>query len=184
MLIRRFRSGEERALHAVFQSAVRGLASKNYSTEQIEAWAPVNLDQDLWSRRMHGIQPFVVEHEGEVVAYADVQDSGYIDHFFVSTAHARRGVGSMLMRHLHEEAERRGVPLLSSDVSRTAQPFFEGFGFRVVRQRFPVLRGVIVPNALMHKDVTSNHSIEGMPNRLRRSVTPHVKRYAVNHSDD
>lgn len=23
---------------------------------------------------------------------------------------------------------------------------------------------------------TPNHSIEGMPNRLRRSVTPHVKR--------
>jgi len=102
---------------------------------------------------MHGIRPFVVEHDGEVVAYADVQDSGYIDHFFVDSAHAGRGVGSMLMRHLHEVASGRGVSLLSSDVSRTAQPFFERFGFRVVEQRSPVVRGVVVPNALMHKDI-------------------------------
>ncbi|MGM9481407.1 GNAT family N-acetyltransferase [Roseateles sp. NT4] len=160
----------------MFHSSIHGLASKDYSTEQIEAWAPVNLDQDLWSRRMHGIQPFVVEHDGEVVAYADVQASGYIDHFFVSLGHAGRGVGSMLMTHLHEVARNSGLSLLSSDVSRTAQPFFEKFGFRVVEQRSPVLRGVVIPNALMHKEMTSNHFIEEMPNRLRRSVTPHVKR--------
>lgn len=160
MHIRPFRSGEERALHAVFHSAVHGLASRDYTREQIEAWAPANLDQDLWSRRMHGIQPFVVEHEGEVVAYADVQYSGYIDHFFVRATHARRGVGSMLMTHLHAEARTRTIAMLSSDVSRTAQPFFEKFGFSVAEQRSPVLRGVVVPNALMHKKLTSNHSIE------------------------
>ncbi len=153
MHIRPFRPGDEPALHAVFHSAAHGLASRDYAPEQIEAWAPTDLDQDAWSRRMHDIQPFVVVHDGEIVAYADLQDSGYIDHFFVHAAHARRGIGSMLMTHLHAEAVARGIAVLSSDVSRTAQPLFKKFGFSVVEQRSPVLRGVVIPNALMRRSM-------------------------------
>lgn len=40
-------------------------------------------------------------------------------------------------------------PALSSDVSLTAQPFFARFGFEIVEQRCPVIRGVAIPNALM-----------------------------------
>ncbi|MDN0122024.1 GNAT family N-acetyltransferase [Yersinia aleksiciae] len=29
---------------------------------------------------------------------------GYIDHFFVSKAYARQGVGTLLMNRIHEEA--------------------------------------------------------------------------------
>ena len=38
---------------------------------------------------------------------------------------------------------------LTSDVSRTAQPLFERFGFTVVEERQPELRGVVIPNAFM-----------------------------------
>jgi putative acetyltransferase len=151
MHIRPFRPGDERALHAVFCSAIHGIASRDYAPEQIQAWAPLDLDDALWADRMRGISPFVVRDGDDLVAYADVQPNGYIDHFFVAASHARRGVGSMLMRHLHEAADAQRIQLLSSHVSRTAQPFFERFGFAVVEQRVPVLRGVVVPNALMHK---------------------------------
>ena len=43
-------------------------------------------------------KPFVAEIEGQIVGYADLQEDGYIDHFFVSGSMARRGVGSALMR--------------------------------------------------------------------------------------
>ena len=153
MHIRPFHPGEERALHAVFISAVHGLASRDYPHEQIEAWAPSTTDQDAWAERIRTIRPFVVEHEGDVVAYADVQTDGYIDHFFVSAQHARKGIGSMLMAHLHAIAGARSITELSSNVSRTAQPLFEKFGFTVGEQRSPIVRGVLVPNAFMRKIV-------------------------------
>jgi putative acetyltransferase len=155
MHIRPFCPGEERALHYVFHSAIHGLASKDYTAEQINAWAPANLDQDDWTKRIQEIRPFIVEHDGVVVAYADVQPSGYIDHFFVSANHARSGVGTLLMGHLHAVAIARSAAVLSSNVSRTAQPFFAKFGFAIVEQRSPVVRGVVVPNALMHKQLAS-----------------------------
>jgi putative acetyltransferase len=149
MLIRPFRLGDETALHAVFLSAVHGLASKDYTAEQIQAWAPQDIDQELWAHRMQGIAPFVVEVSGNIIAYADIQSSGYIDHFFVAAAYARKGVGSMLMNHLRKVASERAITVLTSDVSLTAQPFFEKFGFVVVEKRAPVRRGVVLANAFM-----------------------------------
>jgi putative acetyltransferase len=147
--IRPFRQGDEPALFAIYQSAIRETASKDYTPEQIEAWAPPVLDPELWARRMQGIKPFVVESAGQIVAYADVQSTGYIDHFFVAGGCAMQGVGTLLMQHLLAQARQQSILELTSDVSRTAQPFYAKFGFVVVSHNNPVVRGVVVPNALM-----------------------------------
>ncbi len=147
--IRRYRFGEEPALFEVYYSAIHLVARRDYSNEQIRAWAPRDLDQELWTSRIRGISPFVAELEGELVGYADLQANGYIDHFFVSGHHGRRGIGTALMNHLLKEARVASLAELTSDVSRTAQPFYERFGFAVVEERQPELRGVVIPNALM-----------------------------------
>jgi putative acetyltransferase len=135
MQIRRYRPGEEPALFEIFYSAIHDVASRDYTPEQINAWAPRDIDPVRWANRIRGINPFVAESEGALVGYADLQTNGYIDHFFVSGRHPRRGIGSALMRRILEEAAALGLESLSSDVSRTAQPFFERFGFEVVELR-------------------------------------------------
>jgi len=151
MRIRRFNPGEESALFEIYHSAIHLIARRDYTQAQVNAWAPSDLDHDLWVSRIGGINPFVAEIDDELVGYADVQENGYIDHFFVSGRHPRQGIGSALMAVLESEARRLGIATLASDVSRTAQPFFRSFGFEVVEQRVPVMRGVEVPNALMRK---------------------------------
>ena len=151
MHIRRFRVGEEAALFKVFHSAIHLIASRDYSQEQICAWAPNNLSEVLWLEKIQSISPFVAEIDGEAVGYADLQPSGYIDHFFVSGHHPRQGIGANLMGVIHHEASRFGLAELTADVSLTAQPFFEKFGFHIVEQRLPEVRGVVIPNARMRK---------------------------------
>jgi len=149
--IRLFRAGDELALHDVFYSAVHDVASRHYSAEQIEAWAPVSFDHDQWVERMRAIAPFVVEEAGCIVAYADLQPTGYIDHFFVSGAVARRGIGALLMNHILDAAKAQEIHVLTADVSRTALPFFRRFGFVVVEEHAHVVRGVVVPNTSMRR---------------------------------
>ncbi len=155
--IRPFAPGDEPALHQVYFSAVHETASKDYTPEQINAWAPASFDGARWAEHIQTIQPFVLEAAGVIVAYADVQPDGYIDHFFVSGPHGQRGFGTLLMRHLLDTARARGLPALSADVSRSAQPFFAQFGFVVVEHRTPVVRGVAIPNALMRCDLCAHH---------------------------
>ncbi|MDM0069661.1 GNAT family N-acetyltransferase [Variovorax sp. J31P207] len=151
MEIRRFRLGDEAALFRVYFTAIHEIASGDYSPEQLDAWAPADLDPALWASRVQGIQPFVALLGDEIVGYADVQHDGYIDHFFVSGAHPRQGIGTRLMARIHEEARLLGLSELTSDVSMTAEPFFALHGFKVVERRFPVRRGVTLQNALMRK---------------------------------
>lgn len=73
--------GVEKELFEVFRNAITQVCSKDYSEEQISAWAPAEYDHTKWKSRIDAIEPFVAVIDGEVVGYADIQNDGYIDHF-------------------------------------------------------------------------------------------------------
>lgn len=161
MHLREFRLGDELQLRDVFHSAIHELAIRNYTQEQVDAWSPADYDPAIWLERMQTFRPFVVEDAGKPIAYADLQPSGMIEHFFVSGPYARRGVGTLLMNRIHERAaelRHSGLELaaLESHVSLTAQPFFAKFGFEIIRQQMPVRRGVALSNAVMRKLLTGD----------------------------
>lgn len=152
MHIRPYAAGEEDTLLVIFQSAVHGLASGDYTAEQIEAWAPSEISDERrkhWAQHIQANQPWVVEIDGELAAFADLQASGYIDHIFVAAKFAGQGIGSALMRHLLEQATCRNIPTVFAHVSLTAQAFFHHFGFVVTKEQYPVIRGVELRNAVM-----------------------------------
>ncbi|HGY1166332.1 TPA: GNAT family N-acetyltransferase [Citrobacter braakii] len=153
MEIRRFKNGDEAALFRVFLSSVHNIASRDYTPEQIDAWAPADIDQELWASHMRTLRPFVVEIDGEIAGYADVQPNGYIDHFFVSGTCPGQGVGTLLMNRIHQEARLLGLNELTSHLSKTAESFFLRHGFYLVKRKHPVRRGVTLQNAVMRKEL-------------------------------
>lgn len=72
MIIRRFRIGDEIALFRVFYSAIHDIASHDYTRDQVDAWAPADLDQKMWAEHVRDLRPFVAEIDGEIVGYADI----------------------------------------------------------------------------------------------------------------
>lgn len=157
--IREFKIGDEASLFNIFLSAVHEIASRDYTAEQIQAWAPDDISPELWADHIRALRPFVAIIDGDIVGYADIQPNGYIDHFFVSGRHARRGIGTKLMIRIHESAKAQGICELTADVSNTAEPFFASHGFQVEERRFPIRRGVTLQNALMRKKLQPIGSI-------------------------
>lgn len=151
ILVRAYQRDDAPALWSAFHSAIHQIACADHSPEQLDAWAPAQPDLARWSARMEGINPFVAEINGWVVGYADVQKDGYIDHFFVAGTAARQGVGSALMRRIHQQAANLNINHLHSQVSITARPFFEHFGFEVETAQQTCLRGVMFNNFRMQK---------------------------------
>ena len=153
ILIRDFCTGDEADLSRVFQSSIRELVSLNYTTEQIEAWVGATLNFELWVGRIRELKPFVVEIDGVIGAYADLQLDGYIDHFFVAGMYSRQGLGSLLMSHIIENAIAKGITTLTAEVSLNAQNFFTRFGFAVVEQRSRNIQGITLSNVLMRCEI-------------------------------
>ena len=148
--IRGYREGDAPALRRVFHTSVHALARGDYDAEQRNAWAPDDHDAHDWAAQMTRLQPFVVEDDA-IVAYADLQPDGYIDHFFVAGHAGGRGIGTRLLTHLLEEARERGIGMQYAHVSLTAQSLFAHFGFVVEDERTVVTRGVSMRNALMRR---------------------------------
>ena len=55
------------------------------------------------------------------------------------------------MKALHARAAELGLVRLFSDVSLTAEPFFERFGFSVVERKSVLIGKIPLPNARMEK---------------------------------
>lgn len=161
MHIREYMPGEEAILRDVFLSSVHQLARAYYTDEQINAWAPAIYDRDKWREKMATNRPFVAVVGGRVAGYADVQASGHIDHFFVSPEFARRGVGSGLMRHIHDVAKQRGLTRLCADVSLAAEEFFTRHGFMVHGRQSVQIRGMALSNAHMVKEAIGDKHGDG-----------------------
>ena len=146
-------------------SSVHGIARSFYTQDQLDAWAPSAYNEQRWADKMCALRPFVAVIDDRVVGYADLQASGYIDHFFVSGQFPGRGIGSALMRHLHQVANQRCIPELSAHVSLAAEAFFSKHGFSLVRRQAATVNGVSMSNALMTKALPVCSSSEQKPGR-------------------
>lgn len=152
-MIRPYQAGDEDALREVFHSSVHQLASRCYTAEQVAAWAPDSYDHEEWFELIARLQPFVAMVGKRIAGYADLQSSGYIDHFYVAGPFAGQGVGDALMRHIHAAAESQSIRNLSADVSLSAERFFSAHGFTVETRRVVVVRGAELRNARMSKEL-------------------------------
>lgn len=156
MKIRNYRAGDEASLWTIFYHTIRRVNIQDYTAEQVEAWALDAVNEAMWREKIEGIKPYVIEHEGKLIGYADLQDDGYIDHFFCHHDWQRRGVGSLLMQKIHDEANKRDIRRLYSNVSITAKPFFLAKGFEVVKEQSVTIRGQVLKNFYMQKHIRHN----------------------------
>ncbi|MDN3653035.1 GNAT family N-acetyltransferase [Thalassotalea ponticola] len=151
MRIRRFQQGDELALRAIFFNTIRHVNIKDYSEAQVQAWAPAKYDPHQWNKRMSEINPFVAVLNDQLVGYADIQDNGYIDHFFCHCNYQGKGIGKALINEIFKTAQHNGIRRVYSHVSITAKPFFEHFGFTQVKQQTVNIRGQVLTQYVMEK---------------------------------
>ncbi|MEW4486871.1 GNAT family N-acetyltransferase [Thalassoglobus sp. JC818] len=155
--IRRYQPGEEESLRQLFFNTIRSINRRDYSLEQVQTWAPDSVDPDHWNARIAGMNPFVCIADEQIVGYAALLESGYVDHFYVHHLWQSRGVGRQLMVAILEEAAQLDLNELTSDVSITARPFFERHGFQVVTPQQVVKNGVVFDNFKMRRTLSGEN---------------------------
>ncbi|EKO3781841.1 GNAT family N-acetyltransferase [Vibrio metschnikovii] len=149
--IRKYQESDALDLWAIFYHTVRNVNLRDYSQAQVEAWAPDDFSSEIWQRKMNLLSPFVAEIDGKIVGYSDLQENGLIDHFFCHHEHQGQGVGRQLMEHVLRMGELQGITRFYSEVSITARPFYERFGFNVIQEQTIEVRGQKLCNFVMEK---------------------------------
>ena len=149
--IREYEKSDARSLWVIFYNTIHNVNIHDYSQEQVDAWAADDFPPEIWQQKMDSIRPFIAEINGEIVGYADLQASGLIDHFFCHHEYQGKGVGRFLMEHAFKLSKSQGISKLHSEVSITARPFYEKFGFKVIKEQIVEVRGQKLRNYVMEK---------------------------------
>lgn len=147
--IRPYTADDLDLLIALFNGAVRGVASRDYTPAQIAAWSPETPDREAWAARLSRRPTLVAEIDGVIAGFSDLEPDGRIDMLFVDADHQGRGVAGALLDRIEMIAREQGLRWLFTEASITARPMFEHRGFRVEAAQDVSLRGQTFRNYRM-----------------------------------
>ena len=117
MHIRPYRSSDCPALAELFYQTVHAVNARDYSPEQLDAWADGRVELAAWDASFRAHDTRVAVEGGVIVGFADLGPDGYLDRLYVHRDWQGRGVASALCDAL--PAAR------ITHASITARPFFE-----------------------------------------------------------
>jgi putative acetyltransferase len=132
-----------------FQRAVHEIAARDYTPEQLHAWAPEPPDVAAWSRRMEDLRAWTCEIRGRIAGFIARDRPGHIALLYVHPDFQRMGVATALLETVVADAGLHAARELSTEASRTARAFFEQAGFTVQGEQAITRNGVTLHNYLM-----------------------------------
>ncbi|WP_413172749.1 GNAT family N-acetyltransferase [Anabaena azotica] len=151
MKVRPYTINDTEEILNLFYDTVHQINIRDYTQEQVNAWATVIHDRELWMNRFNNSFTFVVEKEAKILGFANLENTGYIDCFYVHKDFQGQRVGSILLETIELKVKFLGVNKLFTEASITAKPFFEGKNFVVLKQQEVERRGQKFINFLMEK---------------------------------
>lgn len=147
MEIRRYNRADLAGIIRLFHDTVHNVNIKDYTQEQVDVWAPENVDIEKWDQTLSEHHAFVALNYFKIIGFGDIDDSGYLDRLYVHSDYQRQGVATLLCDTLESVVE-AGV-IIRTHASITAKPFFEKRGYEVVKEQFVERKGIFLKNYVM-----------------------------------
>jgi putative acetyltransferase len=147
--LRPARPGDGPQLGAILYSAVHEGASRHYSAEERQAWAPATEPPDGWETRLLRAHTTVAVIRRRPVGFTSLGADGHLDLFYVAPPWMGRGVAGRLHAALLETARAQAVPLLSTEASHLARSFLSRHGWRTTARQSVIRNGVALTNFRM-----------------------------------
>ena len=131
MEIRAYTPADCQRTAALFYNTVHAVACRDYSQEQLDAWAPEDRDLTAWDQSFQGHFALVAVEGETLLGFGDITPTGYLDRLYVHQDHLRQGIATALCERLEGLVQR---------------------GYRLVQAQAVERRGVKLTNFVMRKD--------------------------------
>jgi putative acetyltransferase len=132
-MIRRVRSGEERATYDVYRDSVRLGAGRGYTLAERLAWVPSDDMEDWWPERIAASPTWVADRSGTLVGVLTFREDGYLDLFFVVPQAQGDGTAVALYDAMIDHARSLGLTHLTTHASHLARRFLERRGWKITQ---------------------------------------------------
>lgn len=151
MNIRMYKSEDCREIVELFYNTVHSINSRDYSLEQLDVWAPKEIDIALWDKSLSQHYSIVAEENGVIIGFGDLDAIGYLDRLYVHKDYQGIGVATTISNELENYAQENHISIVTTNASITAKPFFKKLGYEVVKEQFIERNGQFLKNFIMKK---------------------------------
>ena len=149
---RQYKSHDAQDLANIYYYTIHNVNIRDYSIEQVNAWAPSSsLELVGWERKWDKLPPIVAVLDDVIVGFSEFEPNGHIDCFYVHHKFQGKGVGFSLMAEIEARAKLNDIQRIYAEVSITAKPFFEKQSFKVIKKQNVNIRGCELTNFVMEK---------------------------------
>lgn len=146
--IRPYQPSDCQDVTRLFYNTVHTINAKDYSPDQLEAWADGHPDLEAWNRSLMSHYSLVAVWESQIIGFGDIDQSrSYLDRLYVHKDFQGLGVASALCDRLEAAA----ADPITTHTSITARPFFEKRGYAVVKEQQVERKGIHLTNFIMEK---------------------------------
>ena len=162
--IREYRPDDCLEITRLFYHTVHTVNARDYTKEQLNAWADGHPDLDAWNRSLLAHYSLVAIKDGRIAGFGDIDKSGYLDRLYVHADHQGTGVASALCSQLEQSVSGP----ITTHASITARPFFEKRGYQVKKEQQVERKGILLTNFVMER----SPSEEGAPDTADNRTAP------------
>ncbi|MED9883117.1 MAG: GNAT family N-acetyltransferase [Blautia sp.] len=148
MFIRKYESTDCKELAELFYNTVHTINAKNYTKEQLDAWASGQVDLEKWDQSFQEHFTVVAVENGIIVGFGDIDTTGYLDRLYIHKNNQRKGIATAICDQLESKVQGKIV----THASVTAKPFFEKRGYKVLKEQQVVRKEIFLKNYVMEKN--------------------------------
>ena len=105
MIIRKYLPSDCKHLAELFYQTVHSINAKDYTDEQLNAWATGNVDIEEWNRSLSEHFSLVAIKDGIITGFGDIDRTGYLDRLFVHKDYQNQGIATAICDKLEHAFE-------------------------------------------------------------------------------
>ena len=163
LTIRTARPEDAEAICRLHVASIRVLCARDYTPEQIEAWAGPKRAADYVRGMETSEAMYVAEARGGLLGFG----CRFVDELralYVAPIPTGGGVGTTLLERIEDDALAAGIHLLQLHSTLTAAAFYEKRGYSRGEPFARVMRRVAIPCIPMKKQLgaQNSHPVEGI----------------------
>jgi putative acetyltransferase len=148
VFIRKYESTDCKELAELFYNTVHTINAKDYTKEQLDAWASGQVDLEKWDQSFQEHFTVVAVENGIIVGFGDIDTTGYLDRLYIHKNNQRKGIATAICDQLESKVQGKIV----THASVTAKPFFEKRGYKVLKEQQVVRKEIFLKNYVMEKN--------------------------------
>lgn len=153
MKIHKYKESDLQEIITLFYETIHSVNTKDYTEKQRNTWAPKTPNLSRWIPSLEEHITYVVKIDAKIIGFGDIDKNGYLDRLFTHKDFQGRGVASLIVSTLENDALSLGLKEITTEASITAKPFFESKGYIVVKKQEKEHNGMIFINYIMKKEL-------------------------------